>query len=137
MREIKVKGPKTTKVEVSGRVWQRVASKIDPDALCTVMLTWHWRANWTTASITSEFFGTWMKMGFKARSLSWLITRGIFGLFLDPRGLPRLLFEDGGIWWEEDSIALWKVCTSEDGGVIVLGLTIVDGWERCSQIWDG
>ena len=41
LRETKVKGPWTMKVEISYSLSsRRVAFRIDPDAVCTVMLVW-------------------------------------------------------------------------------------------------
>ena len=52
-----------------------------------------------------------MNIGFSGCSLFWLIIRVNFGLFLEPAGLPRVLFDD-----DDD----------DDGrGVTLLGWTIV------------
>ena len=40
LRETKLKGPWTMKVEISDSLSWRVAFRIDPDAVCTVMLVW-------------------------------------------------------------------------------------------------
>lgn len=74
-----------------------------------------------------------MKMGFRASSLSWLIMRGSFGLFLEPKGLSRVLFDGGKFWLKEDPISIWKVLSLEEeneatnNGVTILGSTMVEG----------
>ena len=74
-----------------------------------------------------------MSIGFSTCSLLRLITKVNFCLFLEPAGLPRVLFDDDDddFEWEEESIASLKVLSSEeesgvdDRGVTLLGWTIV------------